>query len=87
VLIDARTTRSDPAVVRRPAIMPWEHETTSGSRPAVLEGAFTPEELANLYALRERTAQHTAYDELGLNEKRLKFARWLVEHGRLSEEC
>lgn len=67
-------------------MVPWEHETENGSRPLALEGQFTPEELAKLLALRTLISSHSPYDELGLDEKRLKFARWLVEHGRLSDD-
>jgi hypothetical protein len=70
---------------RRPPMLPREHETENGGGAAVLEGQFTPEELAKLLALRALVATLSPYDELGLDEKRLKFARWLVEHGRLSD--
>ena len=67
-------------------MLPWEQNTENGGGAAVLEGQFTPEELARLLALRALVASHSPYDELGLDVKRLRFARWLVEHGRLSEE-
>ena len=47
---------------------------------------FTPEEFAKLAALRTRL-QHRIVDiELGLDERRLGFARWPVEHRMLSED-
>jgi hypothetical protein len=61
------------------------HSQDTGIETTTLEGVFTPEELAGLLALRELASHRTVYDELGLDEKRLKFARWLVEHGKLSE--
>jgi len=67
-------------------MIPWEHDTENGGRSAVLEGRFTPEELAKLLALRTLFTNHSPFEELGLDEKRLKFARWLIEHGQLSDE-
>lgn len=57
----------------------------TGVETTTSQGTFTPEEFAKLTALRELVARRSVYDELGLDEKRLKFARWLYEHGRLSE--
>jgi hypothetical protein len=56
------------------------------------ENGFTREQCAQLLALRERVrrARHGAEGagtvaEDTMAERRLEFARWLVEHGRLGE--
>ena len=52
-------------------------------------GSISPKEALRLTALRERFGGQPEYLELDINERRLQFARWLVEHGRLGEfpEC
>jgi hypothetical protein len=61
------------------------HPQNIGVEATTLQDTFTPEELARLVALRESVAHRSIYYELGLDENRLTFARWLYEHGRLSE--
>lgn len=46
---------------------------------------FTPEELQRLLNLRQSLALRETPLEIGLDEKRLGFARYLVQHGYLSE--
>ncbi|HLY31780.1 MAG TPA: hypothetical protein VKQ36_12195 [Ktedonobacterales bacterium] len=61
---------------------------TRSATPALtgIPGAqFTPTELAKLAALRENYPSHVEVQERLLDELRLEFARWLVEHGRLNE--
>jgi hypothetical protein len=53
--------------------------------PIVLDGNFTTEEAARLQALRENLHEHTEYQEGTLDERRIAFARWLIETGRLRE--
>lgn len=66
---------------------PWEHRKPRGRAAARLEQpTFTPEEISGLLALRDRVQRCSLDLELGLDERRLRFARWLVEQGRLSEE-
>lgn len=55
-------------------------------REATLTATFTPEELIRLRALREQYETSQDCGEFGLDERRLRFARWLVEHRLLSEE-
>lgn len=64
----------------------WERmaQTLARQEPTA-DDLFTPETLAKLSALRERFRGHPEYLELALDERRLAFARWLVETGRLSE--
>ncbi len=57
----------------------------NGSKPAMATGNFTPEELARLNALRTNFRSRAEYLERVIDEARLEFARWLVEHGKLSE--
>lgn len=52
---------------------------------ARLDERFTREERAHLRALRRRFRHVSVSIELGLNPQRLRFARWLVEHGKLGE--
>jgi hypothetical protein len=51
----------------------------------MLTGNFTPEELARLNALRASFQSRAEYLERVIDDRRLEFARWLLEHGRLSE--
>jgi hypothetical protein len=46
---------------------------------------FTEEECVKLKSIRARFGGHPECAELDLNERRLAFARWLVDHGQLSE--
>ncbi len=55
------------------------------SKPAMATGNFTPEELARLNALRTNFRSRAEYLERVIDETRLEFARWLVEHGKLNE--
>ncbi len=50
------------------------------------EELFTPETIAKLTALRARYCGHPEWIEFTLAERRLAFARWLVENGRLRED-
>jgi hypothetical protein len=45
---------------------------------------FTPREAARLVALKVRH-ERGGFRELTQQQKRLLFARWLVEHGRLTD--
>jgi hypothetical protein len=47
---------------------------------------FSSQELTRLCALRERYQATNQYSEMDLDERRLGFARWLVEHGRIGED-
>jgi hypothetical protein len=66
-------------------MLPQEHRTNLESQQAMLGDEFTPEEKARLTALRQRYLIHPEYRELGIDSRRLEFARWLVAHGRLDE--
>lgn len=58
---------------------------SNNSKPAMLTGNFTPEELARLNALRSNFRSRAEYLERVIDDRRLEFARWLLEHGKLSE--
>ncbi|HEX8036695.1 MAG TPA: hypothetical protein VF510_22750 [Ktedonobacterales bacterium] len=62
----------------------WE-KANQTRRAATLAASFTPEEFARLYLLREQYETSRDCGEFGLDERRLRFARWLVEQGRLND--
>lgn len=69
------------------SMYPWESWNFRARADTELkQSSFTPEELARLEALRNRVQSCSVDIEVGLDECRLKFARWLVEHGKLSED-
>lgn len=49
------------------------------------DGILSPCEVERLSALRQRCLGRPDYLETEINERRLVFARWLVEHGQLNE--
>lgn len=68
-------------------MQPFESGTHVASQPAELDLAtFTEDEIARLRALSRRFDSHAEYFEMDLDVRRLEFARWLVQHGRLSED-
>jgi hypothetical protein len=66
---------------------PWERmRSLIQAYAPVGTATFTPEEFANLEALRKRLQQRVVDVELDLDDCRLKFVRWLVKHDVLSED-
>jgi hypothetical protein len=66
-----------------------EHETDVAGVLILLDNGFTGEEVARLLVLGQ--AMRAAPSPLdrplpGLEQRRLEFARWLVQHGKLSED-
>jgi hypothetical protein len=54
--------------------------------PQTIPGAsFTPAEVSKLTALRDNYTVHAEYLERDYDECRLEFARWLADHGKISE--
>lgn len=47
---------------------------------------LTAEEIARLSAVKARYQGHPTCVECDLDERRLGFARWLVDHGQLRED-
>jgi len=56
------------------------------SDTSAVEAVFTPQERARLEALRARLQGLSVDAELDVNDRRLCFARWLVQHGKLAED-
>jgi len=65
--------------------MTYRDYGSSSSKPAMATGNFTSEELARLNALRTNFRSRAEYLERVIDDRRLEFARWLVENGKLSE--
>jgi uncharacterized protein YcbK (DUF882 family) len=55
------------------------------ARPTKLGGSFTPDELERLNTLARDFRGHAEHSEWMMDPMHLEFARWLVEHGRLSD--
>ncbi|HUY77823.1 MAG TPA: hypothetical protein VMV29_13710 [Ktedonobacterales bacterium] len=54
--------------------------------PQAPSGAsFTPAEVVRLTALRDNYTSHAEYLERDYDDCRLEFARWLADHGKISE--
>lgn len=67
---------------------PWERGANrSAASPELDESAvLTQEEIAQLAKMRARYQSHPQCVEFDLDESRLDFARWRVEHGWLRED-
>lgn len=66
-------------------MLPHEYTNNTNGRPATLSGNFTADEVSRLTHLRTNFHAHTEYLERVIDERRLEFARWLLDHGKLSE--
>jgi hypothetical protein len=64
----------------------WDKVFQPGALAPSLDDRFTAEEVQRLTALRQRVNVQPMHLDLGIDVRRLEFARWLVEHGRLGEE-
>lgn len=68
------------------SMYPWDYLNYHARAVTHLEQpSFTPQERAKLQALRTQVESCSVDIELDLDERRLRFARWLVDHGKLSE--
>jgi hypothetical protein len=66
---------------------PWEQRKPRGQASTQLEQPiFTSAELAGLLAFCAHMQRCSVDLKLGLDDRRLEFVRWLVEHSRLNEE-
>lgn len=63
----------------------WERTEDKRYHVVTHDDMFTQEQTVNLVALRERLRAGRAV-EFVLDKRRLAFARWLVENGRIGEE-
>ena len=68
-------------------MLPHEQVNNTNARPATLSGNFTADEVSRLTQLRSNFHAHAEYLERVIDERRLEFARWLLDHGKLSEAC
>lgn len=68
-------------------MMAHDYNSSGNSRPATLGGNFTADEADRLTTLRRNFNSHAEYLGRVLDEHRLEFARWLVEHGKLDDQC
>jgi hypothetical protein len=69
---------------------PYPHPREQGTTPDTTDGVtlgacFTPEELTRLCALRRRFQDHPDHGDTDAALRRLEFARWLAQNGRLNE--
>jgi hypothetical protein len=68
-------------------MMSHDYAHNGNSRPATLSGNFTADEVARLSNLRRNFHSHADYLRRVLDDRRLEFARWLLENGKLDDEC
>lgn len=68
-------------------MMPHEYSNNPPGGPATLSGNFSADEVARLVDLRRNVHAHTEYLERVIDQRRLEFARWLLDQGKLSEAC
>jgi hypothetical protein len=57
----------------------------SNSETGALEGNFTAAEITRLVALRQHFQTHPDHGDADAAIRRLEFARWLVQHGKLTD--
>lgn len=55
--------------------------------PATLHGNFSTDEVNRLVELRRAVHNQEEYLKRMLDERRLEFARWLLDNGKLTEAC
>ncbi len=80
-------TPSTPPPSVAPAAPKGELAAASKAAPQTIPGAsFTTAEIARLTALRDNYTQHAEYLERDYDDCRLEFARWLADHGKISEQ-
>jgi hypothetical protein len=63
----------------------WDKVVWPGTVVPRLDDRFTAEEAQRLTALRQQVVSQPVHLDLGIDVRRLEFARWLVEQGHLSE--
>ncbi len=64
---------------------PQEHSNNIIGRPATLGANFSADEIDRLITLRRTVHEHTEFLERVIDQRRLEFARWLLDNGKLSE--
>jgi hypothetical protein len=68
-------------------MMSHDYAHNGNSRPTTLSGNFTADEVARLSNLRRSFHSHADYLRRVLDDRRLEFARWLLENGKLDDQC
>ncbi|MFI5272322.1 MAG: hypothetical protein ACHQ4H_04730 [Ktedonobacterales bacterium] len=66
-------------------MMPQDFSNNSSGAPAALSGNFSADEVSRLVVLRHNVHADTSYLGRVIDQRRLEFARWLLENGKLSE--
>lgn len=64
---------------------PRDYSTTNSGVPAIMGSIFTAEELSRLTELRQNYHMHAEYLERVIDDRRLEFGRWLLDHGKITE--
>ena len=62
-----------------------ENPPNSNGAPALLGQNFTAQEAKSLHDLRAHFRAHADHDFHVEVDPRLEFARWLIEHGKLTD--
>ena len=66
--------------------MPESFYATEGSDlEQLLAMGFSDDEAAKLIHMKDHVADQAEYRELLAESRRLDFARWLIEHGRMKD--
>lgn len=60
---------------------------TTPMTPITLSGDFSADEVARLSDLRLSFRSHADYLSRVLDNRRLEFAKWLLENGKLDDQC
>ena len=81
-----RVLPTEPMTAESPDATPTLPPVGSPATLAALAAQFTPEQCAQLVALPQQAKVLRLSEAAGLDAHGLQFVRWLVEHGRLSED-
>jgi len=85
-IINTVEERSFRRVVERKADMSQEKSSHANLQSALLVGPFTPEEAARLRSIRTHLLNNPQYLDRVLDEHRLRFVRYLMEQGEISDD-
>lgn len=64
---------------------PRDYSATNSGVPAIMGSIFTAEELSRLSEMRQNYHTHAEYLERVIDDRRLEFGRWLLDHGKITE--
>ena len=68
-------------------MMSPDYGHNANSRPATLSGNFTADEVDRLSKMRRDFHSDADFLRRVLDDRRLEFARWLLENGKLDDQC